>query len=60
MEKNYYSDNIWVIIPARSGSKSINKNLQKINKHSLVARVILVAKKCKIIDRVFLSTDSLK
>ena len=61
MEKNYYSDNIWAIIPARSGSKSIkNKNLQKINKHSLVARAILVAKKCKIIDRVFLSTDSLK
>jgi len=61
MEKKNSSDNIWAIIPARSGSKSIkNKNLQKINNHSLVARAVLVAKKCKIIDRVFLSTDSLK
>ncbi len=61
MKKKFSSNKIWAIIPARSGSKSIkNKNLQKINDYSLVARAIIVAKKCKHIDRVFLSTDSLK
>ena len=61
MKKNYSSNKIWALVPARSGSKSIkNKNLQKINNCSLVARAVLVAKKCKHIERVFLSTDSLK
>ena len=61
MEKNYYSNKIWALVPARSGSKSIkNKNLQKIGNYSLVARAVRVAKNCKYIDRVFLSTDSFK
>ena len=61
MEKNYYSNKIWALVPARSGSKSIkNKNLQKIGNYSLVARAVRVAKNCKYIDRVFLSTDSIK
>ena len=54
MEKNYYSNKIWALVPARSGSKSIkNKNLQKIGNYSLVARAVRVAKNCKYIDRVF-------
>jgi len=61
MEKNYYSNKIWALVPARSGSKSIkNKNLKKIGNYSLVARAVRVAKNCKYIDRVFLSTDSFK
>lgn len=61
MKKNYYSNKIWALVPARAGSKSLkDKNLQKINNHSLVARAINVAKNCKYIDRVFLSTDSYK
>ena len=61
MEKNYYSNKIWALVPARSGSKSIkNKNLKKIGNYSLVARAVRTAKNCKYIDRVFLSTDSIK
>ncbi len=61
MEKNYYSNKIWALVPARSGSKSIkNKNLKKIGNYSLVARAVRIAKNCKYIDRVFLSTDSIK
>ena len=54
MEKNYYSNKIWALVPARSGSKSIkNKNLQKIGNYSLVARAVRVAKNCKYIDEFF-------
>ena len=49
------------IIPARSGSKSIkNKNLQKINGKSLLCRSIEFALSIKNINRVIVSTDSLK
>ena len=52
---------IWSLVPARSGSKRFkNKNLKKINKLSLVARAILHSKKSKRINRVFLSTDSIR
>ena len=52
---------MWSLIPARSGSKSIkNKNLLKINGKSLIARAGIISKKCKFIDRTFISTDSKK
>jgi len=52
---------IFAIIPARSGSKSIkNKNLKKIFGKPLLAHSIEIAKKSKLIQRVFVSSDSKK
>lgn len=54
-------DEVWSLIPARSGSKSIkNKNLMKINGKSLIARAALISRKSKFINRTFISTDSRK
>lgn len=50
---------VWALIPARSGSKRLkNKNLKKIKNLSLVARAIINCKKSIKIDRIFLSTNS--
>jgi N-acylneuraminate cytidylyltransferase len=52
-------DELWALIPARSGSKGIkDKNLQKIHGHSLLAWSIAVARSCPSIARVIVSTDS--
>lgn len=52
---------IFAIIPARSGSKSIkNKNIRKIFGKPLLAHSIEIAKKSKLIQRVFVSSDSKK
>ena len=49
------------IIPVRKKSKGIkNKNLIKIGKYSLLERTILIAKKSKFVDEVFVSTDCKK
>lgn len=57
----YKNQKIFAIIPCRSGSKGLkNKNIRKIfNKH-LVYYTIFFAKKCKFIDEIFLSTDSIQ
>ena len=59
---NYkFIDEVWALIPARSGSKRVkNKNLKKIQNLSLVARAIINCKKSININRTFLSTDSTK
>ena len=50
---------VYGIIPARSGSKGVpNKNIIDICGHPLIAYTISVAKRCKLIDRVIVSTDS--
>jgi CMP-N,N'-diacetyllegionaminic acid synthase len=50
---------VYAIIPARSGSKGVpNKNIMDICGHPLIAYSISAAKKCKLIDRVIVSTDS--
>ena len=55
----YLNKKILAIIPARGGSKGIpKKNLKKIKNISLVGRAIMVAKKIKEIDKIFVSTDS--
>lgn len=49
------------IIPARKGSKGLkNKNIKKLKNIPLIAWSILVAKKCKMIDEIIVSTDSKK
>jgi CMP-N-acetylneuraminic acid synthetase len=52
---------ILAIIPARSGSKRIkNKNIVKFKGVPMIAQTLNVAKKCKYIDKVVVSTDSKK
>ncbi len=52
---------IFAIIPARSGSKGVrDKNIKNLNGHSLLKWSINAAKKSQLIDRVFISTDSLE
>ena len=61
MKNKKHLDSVWALIPARSGSKSIkHKNLQKISGISLLGRSIIAAKKSRLIQRTFLSTDSKK
>ena len=50
---------VWSIVPARSGSKGIKKkNLQKILGHSLLKLAVKASLKSKFIRRTFVSTDS--
>ena len=50
---------ILAIIPARGGSKGLkNKNLRRIGNNSLTSLAIKTCKKVKLIDRIFVSTDS--
>ena len=56
-----FKNEFWVIIPARSGSKSIlNKNLKKINNKPLIAYAVLAAKKNKNFKKIIFSSDSEK
>ena len=49
------------IIPARKGSKGLkNKNIKRLNNVPLMAWTILLAKKCKLIDDIIVSTDCTK
>ena len=51
--------NIIALIPAKKNSTGLkNKNLKKLNKLSLVELAILGAKKSKLIDKTYLSSDS--
>ena len=57
----YKNKKILVVIPARSLSKGIkNKNIIKLNGKPLFAHSINYAKKSKIVDKIIVSTDSLK
>ena len=53
--------NVVCIIPARGGSKGIRlKNLQKIDNKPLIYFPINAAKKSKVINDIFVSTDNAK
>jgi CMP-N,N'-diacetyllegionaminic acid synthase len=55
------NNQVWAFIPARSGSKSIkNKNIVILKKKPLLAYSLLTAKKCKNIDKIIFSSDSIK
>jgi len=52
---------VFAIIPARSGSKGVkDKNIKSLHGHSLLEWSINAAKRSRLIDRVFISTDSLE
>ena len=47
------------LIPARSGSKGVpNKNIRTLGGHPLMAYTIAACRRCALIDRVIVSTDS--
>ena len=49
------------VIPARGGSKGIpGKNLYRLGQDTLLERAIKIAKLCKYIDRVIVSTDDVQ
>ena len=57
----YQKNKVLVIIPARSGSKGIkNKNIQIIKKKPLLGHSISYAKKSKLVDKIIVTTDSIK
>jgi len=60
--KNFATNNdVWALIPARSGSKGIKqKNLQKIMNYSLLSYAVKAAERSKYIERTFVSTNSKK
>jgi len=59
MKDLYIKNEVWSIVPARSGSRGIKKkNLQKILGYSLLNYTISASKKSKHIIRTFVSTDS--
>ena len=50
---------ISIVIPARKGSKSIiDKNIALVDNHTLLEYTTFVAKSCKNIQNIFVSTDS--
>ena len=53
--------NIWAIIAARSGSKSIrDKNIKLLNKKPLIAYTIISAIKSRVFKKILVLTDSIK
>ena len=52
---------VLVVIPARSGSKSIkNKNIKKIKGKRMIEYTLEYAKRAKFVDQIVVSTDSVK
>ena len=52
---------IWCLIPARSGSKTIkNKNIYKIRGKELIKYSVEFANKSKLFDKIIFSSDSVK
>ena len=57
----YKKKKIIAIIPARGGSKRlVNKNIRNLNGKSLIEWTIASAKSSKLLDKIFVSTDSKK
>ena len=56
-----FTKEIWAVIPARSGSKSIkNKNIKSFSGKPLIAQTIIVEKKLKKVKKIIFSRDSQK
>ena len=50
---------VFAIIPARSGSKGVpNKNIRNLKGHSLIEWSIKACQKSRLINEIYLSTDS--
>jgi CMP-N-acetylneuraminic acid synthetase len=56
-----FTNDIWGVVPARGGSKSITyKNLVKLNNKSLIQRVVEAANKSNCLERIIVSTEDQK
>ena len=56
-----YLNEVWAMIPARSGSKGIkDKNIRMLGGKPLVAYSIISSKKSKLISKIVFSSDSTK
>jgi CMP-N-acetylneuraminic acid synthetase len=56
-----FINEMWAVIPARSGSKGLrNKNIKKINGIHLIGYSILISHKIKDIKKIIFSSDSNK
>ena len=56
---NIKKDEVYAIIPARSGSKGVkDKNIRCLDGYPLLAFSIAAARKCPEVSRVIVSTDS--
>jgi CMP-N,N'-diacetyllegionaminic acid synthase len=59
LKKHISKNEMWVFIPARSGSKSIkNKNIKKINGKPLIYYTLSIASRLKKIKKIIFSSDS--
>lgn len=57
--ENMVTDEVWALVPARSGSKGIvDKNMQEIQGVSLLGLSVLAGTNSSSIDRCYVSTDS--
>ena len=56
-----FINEMWAVIPARSGSKGLrNKNIKKINGIHLIGYSIIISHKIKDIKKIIFSSDSNK
>ena len=56
-----YSREIWAVIPARGGSKSIPyKNLVKVSNQTLIERTVIAGRGSELLSRMFVSTEDEK
>ena len=54
-----FRDEVWALVPARSGSKGIvDKNLQEVQGFSLLGLAVVAGTQCPSVSRCFVSTDS--
>lgn len=54
-----FKSDVWVIIPARGGSKGVpKKNIRSVGGKPLIAHSILAAKEAQSVNKVFVSTDN--
>ena len=61
LKKYIIKDQIWVFIPARTGSKTIkNKNIKKLNGYPLIYYTLKISKKLKFVQKIVFSSDSKK
>ncbi|MDC1318910.1 acylneuraminate cytidylyltransferase family protein [Candidatus Thioglobus sp.] len=59
LNTNNKNKEVWAIIPARSGSKSVkDKNIMLLSAHPMIAYTINIALQCSNISRVIVTTDS--
>ena len=56
-----FKNEIWALVPARAGSKSIrNKNIRMVKKKPLIAHTLIFCRKIKFFKKIVFTSDSKK